>query len=150
MHSLMTQVRLVGRRLARTPMFTFITLLTLAIGIGANSAIFSVINGVLLKPLPFDQPDRLVGIWHTAPGLGFKQLNASPSTYFTYKDETQTLDDLSVWQSGSVTITGLAEPERVQALYITASFLPILRVQPTVGRGFTAQDDAPSGPNNVI
>ena len=150
MHSLMTQVRLVGRRLARTPMFTFITLLTLAIGIGANSAIFSVINGVLLKPLPFDQPDRLIGIWHTAPGLGFKQLNSSPSTYFTYKDETQTFEDSTVWQSSSVTITGLAEPERVQALYITSSFLPILRVQPTVGRGFTAQDDAPKGPNNVI
>ncbi|HEV8146423.1 MAG TPA: ABC transporter permease [Bryobacteraceae bacterium] len=146
----MTQVRLVGRRLARTPMFTFITLLTLAIGIGANSAIFSVINGVLLKPLPFDQPERLVGVWHTAPGLGFKQLNSSPSTYFTYKDETQTFEDSTVWQSSSVTITGLAEPERVQALYITSSFLPILRVQPTVGRAFTAQDDAPKGPNNVI
>ncbi len=150
MHSLMTQVRLVGRRLARTPMFTFITLLTLAIGIGANSAIFSVINGVLLKPLPFDQPETLVGVWHTALGLGFKNLNASPSTYYTYKDEGRTLEDLGLWNTGTVTVTGLAEPERVPVLNVTREVLPILRVQPVVGRTFSQEDDSPKGANTVI
>src|SRR5437879_2969735 len=119
MRSIATQFRLLTRRLTRTPMFTIITSLTLAIGIGANTAIFSVVNGVLLRPLPFQEPDRLVGVWHTAAGLGFKELNASPSTYYTYKEESRTFEAVALWQGGTVTITGLAEPERVPTLQFT-------------------------------
>ena len=85
------------RRLLRTPLFTAVTILTLAIGIGATTAIFSVVYGVLLKPLPFVEPDRLVGVWHNAPGMNLDLLNQSPSTYFTYRDESRTFVDTGLW-----------------------------------------------------
>ena len=107
-----------ARRLMRAPMFTGVTLLTLAVGIGANTALFSVINGALLKPLPFAEPDRLVGVWHTAPGLGIKLLNASPSTYFTYREENRVFEDIGLWSDGSVTVTGTAEPEQVDSVLL--------------------------------
>jgi len=138
------------RRLLRTPTFTLVTLLTLAVGIGANSAIFSVINGVLLKPLPFDQPDRIVGVWHKAPGLGFPQLNASPASYYTYKEESRVFERTGLWRGDTVTITGLAEPEHVTCLSVTADFLPILRIQPAVGREFDPNEDSPAGPQTVM
>ncbi|MDQ2945096.1 MAG: ABC transporter permease, partial [Acidobacteriota bacterium] len=138
------------RRLMRAPMFTGVTLLTLAVGIGANTALFSVINGVLLKPLPFAEPDRLVGVWHTAPGLGIKLLNASPSTYFTYREENRVFEDIGLWNDGSVTVTGTAEPEQVDAVLFTDGMLPLLRVRPLLGRIFSAKDDTPGNPETVI
>jgi hypothetical protein len=86
MESFTDQLKHIFRRLRRAPLFTAITLVTLAVGIGANSAIFSVVRGILLKPLPYPDPDQLVGVWETAPGLGWKEMNASPSTYFTFRE----------------------------------------------------------------
>jgi hypothetical protein len=80
MQSIQKQIRYVSRKLSRSLLFTTVAVVTLAVGIGANTAIFSVVNGVLLKPLPFDDPESLVGAWHTAPGVGFDQLNQSPAT----------------------------------------------------------------------
>ena len=87
------------RRLARAPLFTFVSVLTLALGIGANTAIFSVIQGVLLKPLPFDHPDELVGVWHSAPGLGVPLLNQAPAFYLTYREEGRTFEDSGLWDT---------------------------------------------------
>ena len=87
------RVSRITRRLAQAPLFTGVAVLTLALGIGANTAIFSVIRGVLLKPLPFDEPERLVGVWHTAPGIGLPLLNQSPSLYFTYREEGHVFED---------------------------------------------------------
>ena len=92
-------LRLAVRRLIHAPLFTAVTLLTLAVGIGANTAIFSVVYGVLLKPLPFAEPDRLVGVWHTAPGMGVDLLNQSPSTYFTYREQSRTFEDIGIWDT---------------------------------------------------
>ena len=80
------------RRLLRSPLFTAMTLVTLAIGIGANTAIFSVINGILLKPLPYPHPEELVGVWPTAPGFNVKELDISPSLYFIYREENRTFE----------------------------------------------------------
>ena len=92
-----TQLKHVLRRLGRAPMFTVLTLVTLAIGIGANTAIFSVVDGVLLKPLPYPQPEELVGVWHTAPGVNITDLNSAPSLYFTYREEGRTFQDVGLW-----------------------------------------------------
>ena len=93
------QTKHVIRRLRHSPMFTAITLLTLAIGIGANTAIFSVLSGVLLKPLPYPHPEQLVGVWETAPGMNFPEVNASPATYFTFREENQTFQDTGLWRT---------------------------------------------------
>jgi putative ABC transport system permease protein len=150
MESFLNQVKHVWRRLIRSPMFTTITLVTLAVGIGANTAVFSVIDGVLLKPLPYSKPDELVAVWHTAPGLGIKDLNASPSTYLTYREEGRTFQDIGLWTSGNVSVTGLAEPEQAANLTVTDGTLPVLGVQPILGRGFTRKDDSPESPDTVI
>ncbi len=145
-----TQLKHVLRRLGRSPVFTAITLVTLAIGIGANSAIFSVVEGVLLKPLPFRDPQRLVGVWHTAPGINIKELNASPATYFTYREEGRSFEDIALWNEGSVTVTGLAEPEQVKCLWVTDGLLPLLGVPPQLGRWLSRKEDSPGSPETMV
>ncbi|MGH9666237.1 MAG: ABC transporter permease, partial [Bryobacteraceae bacterium] len=103
-----------------------------------------------LKPLPYPDSERLAGVWHTAPGIGIPQLEMSPSLYFTYREENRTFTDIGVWSGGAVSVTGLAEPERVQCLYFTDGILPVLGVQPFLGRTFTRKDDAPGSPDTVI
>ena len=116
MGSLKTQIKHVLRRLMHSPMFTVVTLLTIGIGVGANTAIFSVVNGILLKPLPYPDAERLVGVWQSAPGIGIADLNLAPSDYFTFRDENRTFQNFGVWGGDSVSVTGLAAPEQVQAL----------------------------------
>src|SRR5258708_3838876 len=105
-----------ARRLWRSPMFTVVTLLTLAIGIGANSAIFSVLDGVLLKPLPYPNADELLSVDHAAPGVKLEHAGAAPFLYFTYRDQTKTLQDVGMWNSDSMAVTGTAEPQQVPGL----------------------------------
>ncbi|MEO8028599.1 MAG: multidrug ABC transporter substrate-binding protein, partial [Bryobacteraceae bacterium] len=90
------------RRLLHSPMFTATTLLTLAIGIGANTAIFSVIEGVLLKPLPYTDPDRLIAVRHTAPGVNVADLPMAPSNYFVYREESRVFEDIGLWRRDSM------------------------------------------------
>src|SRR5512134_3041504 len=144
------RIRRVVRRLAAAPAFTAIAAGTLALGIGANSAIFSVVRGVLLKPLPFEEPERLVGVWHTAPGLGFPIMNQSPATYLTYRAEGRVFEDIGLWDNGSVSVTGAGDPERVSVLLVTDGTLSLLRVNPQLGRRFDAEDDSPRSPERVM
>jgi putative ABC transport system permease protein len=97
------------RRLVSTPVFTATALLTLGLALGANGLIFSVVNGVLLKPLPFADPDRLVGVWHVAPGLMAGDLNQGPATYFAYRDE-KVFQDIGMWDSGGASVSGCSRP----------------------------------------
>ena len=99
-------------------MFTSIALITLALGIGATSAIFSVVNGVLIKPLPYPHAQQLVGVWHLAPGIRgiVGDINCSPTMYFTYREENRTFQDFGLWSNDGVSVTGVGEPEQVQAL----------------------------------
>ncbi len=144
------QLRQVLRRLGRAPLFTTITLLTLAIGVGANTVIFSVIEGVLLKPLPYPHPEQLIGVWHTAPGINIKDLNMSPSIYFVDREQNTTLQDIGVYDGDSLDVTGVGEPEHVRGLDVTDGTLPILGVKPALGRLFTRQDDSPGAPQTVL
>jgi predicted permease len=142
----------VVRRFTRAPMFTAVALMTLAIGIGANTAVFSVVNGVLIKPLPYPNADELIGIWHSAPGVGFNdgRLSVSPTMLFTYREEGRSFHELGLWQSGGVTVTGLAEPEQVRNLRVTYGVLQALGVPPMLGRWFSREDDTPGTPETVI
>lgn len=140
----------VFRMLVKNRGFTLVAVLTLALGIGANTAIFSVVYGVLLKPLPFHEPEGLVAVDHRAPGLNVPLIEQGAATYFTYRESNQVFDDIGLWNSEEVSITGHGEPERAQALWVTEGVLPILRVPPLVGRFFTQEDDSPGSPRRVI
>jgi predicted permease len=138
------------RRLISSPAFSVTAAITLAAAIGANALIFSVVNGVLLKPLPYVQPDTLVGLWHVAPGLMQGPLNQAPSTYFLYREQAESFEDVGIWDNTTVTLTGRGEPEEVDAILVTDATLPILGVRPALGRTFTREDDTPSGPETVL
>jgi predicted permease len=131
-------------------MFAVVTLATLAIGIGANTAIFSVLDGVLLKPLPYPHAEELISIDHAAPGVNIEHAGAAPFLYYTYREQNRTLRDAGMWQSDYVAVTGSAEPQQVAGIDITEGVLPILGVQPFLGRLFTRADDSPGSPRTVI
>jgi putative ABC transport system permease protein len=138
------------RRLVQLPLFTTVAVATLAIGIGANTAIFSVVEGVLLKPLPFERPEELVSMEHTAPGVNLTRAGSAPFLHFTYRDESRTVQESGLWRADTVSVTGLEEPEEIQCLEVTDGVLRALGVQPAAGRVFTASDDAPGSPETAI
>ncbi len=145
-----TEIKQVVRRLMRSPSFTAVTLLTIAIGVGANSAVFSVVNGVLLKPLPYPDPEALIGVWQTAPKLNIKDLSASPSDYFTFREENRTFQEIGLWNGGSVAVTGRDTPEQLRCIYLTEGTLDALGVRPVSGRWFTAEDNKTGSPEVAI
>lgn len=138
------------RKLTRAPLFTFTAVVTLGIGIAANTAIFSVVNGVLLKPLPYQDPGSLVAMWLEAPGLDFDILPQSPATYLTYRADTQVLLDVALWDDDGAQVLVGTDPEQVATLMVTDGFLPLLGVDAAVGRRFSAADDAPGAPATVV
>jgi predicted permease len=141
-------VRYARRIFRKQPAFAAAAVLTLALGIGATTAIFSVVYGVLLKPLPFLEPERLVSLQHIAPhGAG---TNHGPATYLTYRENQQVFEGVGAWDPTEVSITGNGNPERVQGLLVSASTLPLLRVQPILGRPFSGEDDTPGAPPRVL
>ena len=144
------QLRQVIRRLGRVPLFTVITLVTLAVGVGANTVVFSVLEGVLLKPLPYPHPEQLIGVWHTAPGVGITDLNMSPSIYMVDREQNTTFQDIGAYDADSLSVTGAGEPEQVRGLDVTDGTLPLLGVKPVLGRLFTRADDSPGSPETVI
>src|SRR5580698_2086071 len=144
------QLRQVLRRLGRAPLFTIITLITLGVGVGANTVIFSVLEGVLLKPLPYPHPEQLIGVWHQAPGVGITNLNMSPSIYFIDREQNTTFQDIGVYDGDSLSVTGAGEPEQVRGLDVSDGTLPMLGVKPALGRLFTREDDSPGTPDTVL
>ena len=140
----------IARRLMRAPTFTVVAILTLAVGIGANTAIYTVVRGVLLKPLPFHEAERLAGVWLSAPGISIPSMNLSPAAYFIFREEGRVFDDIGLWDNGSASVTGRGEPERVRILLVTDGTLKLLRVTPALGRILSAEDDSPKGPERAL
>lgn len=143
-------MRLLLRRLLRAPLFTAVVIITLALGIGANTAIFSVVNGILLRPLPFREPDRLVSLWHSAKGLNLNEINMCPSMYYTYAAEARSLEGIGLYRSDSASISRLAKPEQVRSLSVTHEVLPLLGVAPALGRTFHADDNVEGHARTVL
>ena len=106
-----SEVRFAARRMRRSPAFTAVCVLTLAIGIGSNSAIFSVVNGILLKPLPYRNPDELIDLNHTAPGVNLSDANPAPFLYFTYREQGRLFQSIGLYIPLSCSVTGRAEPD---------------------------------------
>ena len=144
------QLRQVLRSLGRAPLFTAVALLTLAVAIGANTAIFSVVNGILLKPLPYPHPEELVAVWLTAPGLNIKDLNLGPADYFIFHEQARTFQNIGLYMGSTVNITGGGEPEQASGLLVTDGVLNVLGVTPLLGRSFTQADDVPGSPDTVM
>ncbi|HSR68811.1 MAG TPA: ABC transporter permease [Acidobacteriota bacterium] len=138
------------RVLAKHPGFTLVALLTLAVGIGANSAIFSVVHGVLLKPLPYRQPQQLVQIWSQFPTMDFFQFPVSPPEYYGMHERADFLRDLGAYSSGGANLTGDGEPLRLSVCYATFSLFPTLGVDPLHGRFFRKEEDVPDNDNVVM
>ena len=143
------------RALRHNPMFTAVALLTIAVGIGANTAVFSVVNSVLLKPLNYPTSEQLVSLHQIAPGApglaDFESgLHLSPSMYFTYAEHNRTFQSLGVWDVGTASVTGLTEPEQVRAVEVSDGVLQAFDVPPAVGRWLSEADQVPLGPQRVM
>ena len=153
--SMLADLKFTLRRLRKSPAFAITVLLTLAIGIGANTAVFSVVDGVLLKPLPYPDPNRLVALWLSAPGAGglsnFEAgLQLSPSMYFTFAEHNHSFQSLGIWVPSTANVTGIAHPEQAKTVMVSDGILQTLAVPPTVGRWFTAQDQDPNGSKTAM
>ncbi len=140
MDSLRQDILYALRWLGRSRHFTLVAVLTLAIGIGGTTTMFSVIHSVLLKPLPFEQPDRLVAIsqvWEGAP------TTMSAPNFHDARDQSQAIESAAAYREGEVTLTGRGEPVRLQGVRVSASFFDVLRAQPALGRVFRSDENAP-------
>jgi putative ABC transport system permease protein len=150
METLWQDLRYGFRTLSRSPGFTAIALLSLALGIGANTAIFSVVNAVLLKPLPFTDPERLVMVWEDQSAIGFPRDDVAPANFVDWRMQQSVFEDMAALTWKSFNLTGDGEPERILAQGVTASFIPLLGVQPVLGRVFSAEEDNPGAGNVAI
>jgi len=150
LESLWADTKHVLRRLRRAPLFTAIALITLAVAVGANTVIFSVVNGVLLKPLSYPNPDRLIAVDHSSQQMGFRKMGIAPSIYFVYREQNTTLADIGAYDDDELDVTGAGAPEHVRILDVTDGTLPLLGVRPVLGRLFTRQDDSPGAAQTVV
>src|SRR6185503_2777350 len=119
MDSMIRDVKFAVRGLLKKPAFTLIAVLTLALGIGANTAIFSVVNAVLLRPLAAKDPDRLVTVWLSAPAKGVEHMDLNPAMFAYYRDRTRPFENLAAFETGEFSLTGGAEPESVPGAVVT-------------------------------
>jgi putative ABC transport system permease protein len=151
LETLVHDMRHVMRRLRTTPTFTAAVLVTLALGIGANTAIFGVVDSILLRPLAYPHAEALMAVSHLSPRLpGANSLGCSPSMYFTYREQNQTFEHFGLWSAGGASVTGTEEPELPRALFVTHGVLDALGVQPLMGRWFSRADDTPGSAETVI
>ena len=143
MNALMKDIRYGIRGLLKRPALSVIAILTLAIGIGANSAIFSTVNALLIKPLPFPQLDRVVAVWENKPSSAVVRNEVSMANYLDWRAQNQTFEQLGLYRWWSTNLTGVDSPERLQGFLVTANFLDVLRMKPALGRAFAADEDQP-------
>ena len=153
MHNLVQDLRFGFRTIRKSPGFAIAAVLVLTLGIGANTAIFSVVNAVLLRPLPFSNPEQLVQIWHTPPQKSFpgmQEFAVSAANYLDWKAENHVFQNIAIYTWGSFNLSGKGEPQFVNARKVSADFFPVLEAQPLMGRVFSADEDQPGHDQVVV
>jgi predicted permease len=156
LENLLHDTRFALRILGKSPAFTVVAVLTLALGIGATTAIFSVVNGIVLKPLPYSDPERLIEVRLKNPDLHVSNWGLSRADYLIFREQSRTFEDIALYDLGtnasgySVNVAGIGQPEHVAALSVTDGLLPILGVEPLFGRSFTRTDDQPDSQDTAI
>ena len=148
MDSILKDLQFAMRGLLKKPAFAAIAVFTLAMGIGANTAIFSVVNAVLLRPLALKDPDRLMTFWHSAPAKGLSHMDVNDALFAYYRDRTRTFESLSAFETGEFSLTGGGEPEVIPGAVVTFNYFNVLGREPLHGRTFTAHEDTPG--NNTV
>jgi putative ABC transport system permease protein len=143
MDSLLRDLKFSTRALLKRPALTIIAIVTLAIGIGANSAIFSIVNSILLKPLPFSDLDRIVAIWDKVPSRAMERNEVAIANYLDWRAQNNSFEHIGLYRWWSTNLTGVQPPERVQGFLVSANFLEVLGMKPMIGRGFSADEDQP-------
>lgn len=150
MNTLLQDLRYAFRVFTKSPGFTVAAVLSLAIGIGANTALFSIINALLLRPLPYKDADRLVILWNRSPGLDITEDWFSTAQYFDIKNGHQGFEQVAIAIGGNYNLTGKGEPERVGTIRVSSSLLPMLGQKPALGRLFVEEEDSPGRPATAI
>src|SRR5262249_41893549 len=150
MQTFIQDLRYALRMLKNKPGFSTVAVLTMALGIGANTAIFSVVNGVLLRPLPYAKPGKLVRIYTAFPTMGLKKFWMSPPEFLDIKNEANSWESVGAWTTGGGNLTTSGEPIRVNTATVTSSLIDTLGVQPALGRNFTSEEDLRGGPRMAL
>src|SRR5438093_7187008 len=141
----MNDLKFAFRQLLKNPGFTTVAVLTLALGIGANTAMFSLVNGVLLKPLPYPDSDRLVSLSENQREQGQDFVNLTAPGFTDWRAQSTVFEDLAAYQPGGFDLTGTGDPARLSGIRASASLFPLLRVKPKLGRWFTEAEDTFGG-----
>jgi predicted permease len=149
LEALWQDLRYGARMLRKQPAFTLVAMLTLSLCIGANTTIFSIVNTVLLRPLPLPEPERLMTFWHSEPARGLTQLNLTHRFFAYYRERSQTFEKLAAYEGASQTLTGTGEPELLLGARVTYGYFETLGLGPIYGRTFLPEEDTP-GKNNVV
>lgn len=149
MNAVVQDIRFALRQLRKAPAFTTVALLTLALGIGASTALFSVVDTVLLRPLPYQQPERLVTVTETLPGMGTDEIGVSAGEYQDYRSQNRSFAQVAAYQSEGFNLTGAGQPLRINAAKISASAFSLLGVSPELGRSFS-DDEERKGSDKVV
>jgi putative ABC transport system permease protein len=150
MRTLLQDIRYSLRMLRKNPGFTLVAVVALALGVGANSAIFSVVNSLLLRPLPFEQPERLVQVWETSAKLGRNEITASFPNFADWRDRNQVFEQTVAYSAWSFNLTGAAEPERIRGAIVSPAFFSALGIKPVLGRTLLPGDDQPGKDLSVV
>ena len=138
------------RTLLKQPRFTLVAAITLALGVGAVTSIFSVVNGILLKPLPYPNADRLVNVWSHAPKLGYPQFPLSPDLFFMYERDNQIFESMALFQRRRANLVGTSTPELAEVIQTTHNYFETLGTPVVQGRAYRLEEEGPQGPRVVV
>src|SRR5580692_1048590 len=150
MHTLVQDFRYAWRMLRKNLLSTLVILASLGVGIGANSAVFSVVDALLLRPLPYPQPERLAAVWLHSPAIGIFRDWPSPGQFIDIQNENHSFEEMSISRLTSFTLTGLDQPQRIDGMRTSSGLLHMLGARPLLGRVLLPEEDKPGKPQVAV